>query len=188
MKIAILGGTGRIGEGLATRWAVRHEIYIGSRDVDKAKDAAYGYSCKLTDQGLECQIDGKSNKEAVEKADVAVLSVPFEAALDDLIECLRPVLKNQIIISLVVPMKKENGSFEYTPPEEGCAALHIQHLLPGMKVVSAYHNLSYRKLCKLDLEIDADVAICSDNADAKEVVIDLTRDDRIPHTVPDKYG
>jgi NADPH-dependent F420 reductase len=149
MKIAILGGTGRIGEGLATRWATRHNIYIGSRDVEKAKNAACGYSCLLTDQGFECQIDGTSNKEAVEKADVAVLSVPFEAALD-LIECLRPVLKNQILISLVVPMKKENGSFEYTPPEEGCAALRIQHLLPGVKVVSAYHNLSYRKLCNLD--------------------------------------
>ncbi|MFZ3166903.1 MAG: NAD(P)-binding domain-containing protein [Candidatus Methanoperedens sp.] len=101
MKIAILGGTGRIGEGLATRWATRHNIYIGSRELD-------------------------------------------------LIECLRPVLKNQILISLVVPMKKENGSFEYTPPEEGCAALRIQHLLPGVKVVSAYHNLSYRKLCNPD--------------------------------------
>ena len=111
MNIAILGGTGRIGEGLATRWASRHEIYIGSRDVDKAKDAACGYSCRLTDQGLECKIDGTSNKEAVEKADVAVLSVPYEAAMS-LIECLRPVLKNQIVISLVVPMEK-NGSFEY---------------------------------------------------------------------------
>ncbi|CAG1004987.1 MAG: NADPH-dependent F420 reductase [Candidatus Methanoperedens sp.] len=177
MKIAILGGTGRIGEGLATRWATRHNIYIGSRDVEKAKNAACGYSCRLTDQGFECQIDGTSNKEAVEKADVAVLSVPFEAALD-LIECLRPVLKNQILISLVVPMKKENGSFEYTPPEEGCAALRIQHLLPGVKVVSAYHNLSYRKLCKIDLDIDADVAICSDNEDAKQVVMDLTREIR----------
>ncbi|MFA4934239.1 MAG: NADPH-dependent F420 reductase [Candidatus Methanoperedens sp.] len=176
MKIAILGGTGRIGEGLASRWAARHEIYIGSRDVDKAKDAACGYSCKLTDQGLECQIDGKSNKEAVEKADVAVLSVPYEAALG-LIECLRPVLKVQIIISLVVPMKK-NGSFEYTPPEDGCAALRIQNLLPEVKVVSAYHNLSYRKLCKLDLEIKADVVICSDHEDAKQVVMDLTREIR----------
>ncbi|MCZ7361274.1 MAG: NAD(P)-binding domain-containing protein [Candidatus Methanoperedens sp.] len=56
-------------------------------------------------------MDGTSNKEAVEKADVAVLSVPYEAAMS-LIECLRPVLKNQIVISLVVPMEK-NGSFEY---------------------------------------------------------------------------
>lgn len=176
MKIAILGGTGKIGEGLASRWAPAHDIYIGSRDVEKAKNAACAYSCQLTDHGLECQIDGTSNKEAVENADVTVLSVPYEAVLS-LIECLRPVLKNQIIISMVVPMKK-NGWFEYTPPEEGCAALRIQNLLPGAKVVSAYHNLSYRKLCKLDLEIDADVVICSDHDDAKKVVVDLTREIR----------
>jgi len=103
MKIAILGGTGRIGEGLASRWAARHDIYIGSRDVEKAKDAACGYSCKLTDQGLECRIDGTSNKEAVEKADVAVLSVPYEAVLS-LIECLRPVLK--IPLS---PLEEDSG-------------------------------------------------------------------------------
>ncbi len=130
--------------------------------------------CQLTDRGLECRIDGTSNKEAVEKADVVVISVPYEAGLE-LIECLRPVLKNQIVISLVVPMKK-NKWFEYTPPEEGCAALRIQRMLPGVKVVSAYHNLSYRKLCNLDLEIDADVVICSDDNDAKQVVMDLTRE------------
>ncbi|MDO8727893.1 MAG: hypothetical protein Q7J35_17720 [Candidatus Methanoperedens sp.] len=64
-------------------------------------------------------------------------------------------------------MKKENGSFEYAPPEEGCAALRFQHLLPGVKVFSAYHNLSYRKLCKIDQDINADLAICSDHEDAK---------------------
>lgn len=176
MKIAILGGTGRIGEGLACRWAQRHEIYIGSRDVGKAKNAACGYSCQLTDRGIECRIDGASNKEAMEKADIAVLSVPYEAAFE-LIECLRPVLKNQIVISLVVPMKK-NKWFEYTPPEEGCAALHIQHLIPEVKVVSAYHNLSYRKLCDLGLEIEGDVVICGDDTDAKQVVMNLTREIR----------
>lgn len=135
MKIAVLGGTGRIGEGLACRWAPRHEIYIGSRDIEKAKEAACGYACRLTDRGLECNIDGTSNKEAVENADVVVLSVPYEAVLE-LIECLRPVLKNQIVISLVVPMKK-NQWFEYTPPQEGCAALRIQRMLPGINVISA---------------------------------------------------
>ncbi len=176
MKIAILGGTGRIGEGLACRWAPSHEIYIGSRDIEKAKYAAYGYSCQLTDRRIECRIGGANNKEAVEKADVVVISVPYEATLE-LIECLRPVLKNQIVISLVVPMKK-NQWFEYTPPAEGCAALHIQHLIPEIKVVSAYHNLSYRKLCNLDLEIEGDVVICGDDTDAKQVAMNLTREIR----------
>ena len=176
MKIAVLGGTGRIGEGLACRWAPHHEIYIGSRDIEKAKNAACGYACQLTDRGIECRIDGTSNKEAVEKADVVVLSVPYEASLE-LIECLRPVLKNQIIISLVVPMKK-NRWFEYTPPEEGCAALHIQRMLPGINVVSAYHNLSFKKLCNFDLEIEGDVVVCGDYEGAKQVVVKLTQEIR----------
>ncbi len=176
MKIAILGGTGKIGEGLACRWALHHEIYIGSRDIEKAKNTACGYVCELTDRGLECRIDGTSNKEAVEKADVVVLSVPYEAALE-LIESLRPVLKKHIVVSVVVPMKKGQW-FEYTPPEEGCAALHFQSLLPRVKMVSAYHNLSYRKLCNIDLEIEGDVVVCGDDADAKLVVMNLTREIR----------
>jgi len=176
MKIAMLGGTGRIAEGLACRLALKHEIYIGSRDIEKAKESADSYACRLTDRRLECDIEGLTNKEAVEIADVVVLSVPYEAALN-LIERLRPVLKKQIVISLVVPMKK-NRWFEYTPPEEGCAALRIQRMLPGIKVVSAYHNLSYKKLCNLDLEIEGDVVVCSDHEDAKQVVMDLTREIR----------
>lgn len=176
MKIAILGGTGKIGEGLAYRWASNHEIYLGSRDAGKAKKAADGYVCELTDRGLECNITGMSNEEAVKIADVVVLSVPYGAALK-VVEDLRHVLKDQIVISIVVPMKKEKW-FEYTPPEDGCAALRIQHLVPGVKVVSAYHNLSYRKLADIDLEIDADVAICSDNNEAKQCVMDLTREIR----------
>ncbi len=177
MKIAILGGTGRIGEGLACRWAPYHEIFIGSRDITKAKNAAHSYTCKLTERGLECNIDGTTNKEAVERADVVVLSVPYEAALE-LIESLRSVLKNQIIISLVVPMRRKNKWLEYTPPEEGCAALRIQHLLPEAKVVSAYHNLSYRRLCNLDLEIESDVVVCGDDENAKKVVMKLTQEIR----------
>ena len=176
MKIAILGGTGKIGEGLAYRWALNHEIYIGSRDEGKAKQAASGYSCELSDRGLVCHIAGTSNKEAVEKADIVVLSVPYEAALE-LVKCLRPVLKDQILISVVVPMKKGHG-FEYTPPSDGCAALRIQHIVPGVKVVSAYHNLSYRKLKDIDLAIDGDVVICGHDKDAKKTVMELTREIR----------
>ncbi|NJD53033.1 MAG: NADPH-dependent F420 reductase [Candidatus Methanoperedens sp.] len=176
MKIAVLGGTGRIGEGLAYRWAPHHEIYVGSRDIEKARNAACGYACQLTDRDIDCRIDGTSNKEAVEKSDVVVLSTPYEASLE-LIECLRPILKNQIVISLVVPMKK-NQWFEYTPPEEGCAALRIQRMLPGINVVSAYHNLSYKKLCNFDLVIKGDVAVCGDDSNSKSIVMDLTREIR----------
>lgn len=142
--------------------------------MDKAKKAADEYACELTDRGMKCRIEGMSNKDAAAKADVIVLSVPYDAALE-LVECLCPVLKNQIVISVVVPMKK-GKSFEYSPPSDGCAALRIQHLVPGVKVVSAYHNLSYRKLADMDKVIEGDVVICGDDAAAKRAVMDLTRE------------
>ncbi len=73
MKIAILGGTGRIGEGLASRWAARHNIFIGSRDVEKAKNAACGYSCRLTDQGEpDHNIPGRPNEKRNGLSDIGV--------------------------------------------------------------------------------------------------------------------
>lgn len=144
--------------------------------MEKAKTAANGYACELTGRGMKCRVEGMSNKDAAARADVIVLSVPYDAALE-LVECLRPALRNQIVISVVVPMKK-GKSFEYSPPNDGCAALRIQHLVPGVKVVSAYHNLSYRKLADMDKEIEGDVVICGDDAAAKKAVMELTREIR----------
>lgn len=176
MKIAILGGTGKMGEGFACRWAPNHEIYIGSRDIGKAREAADNYMKKLGDYYTKYNIRGMDNKSAAENADIILLAVPYDAALE-LVKCLEPVLKNQIIISIVVPMKKMK-QFEYLPPIEGCGASHIKSLItsPTVKIVSAYHNVSYNKLSDLSLYIECDVMICSDDIDAKKIVMDLTRE------------
>lgn len=176
MKIAILGGTGSIGEGFALRWASKHDISICSREVGRAVKSAGEYSGELQEKGLFCcGITGCSNEEGIKDVDVVVLSVPHQGVIN-LLKNLRDCFRDQIVISLVVPMKK-NTWFEYTPPEQGSAALEIKEVLPEtVKVVSAYHNISAKKLAKLELTLDYDVVVCGDDEDAKRTVMDLTHE------------
>lgn len=176
MKIAILGGTGSIGEGFALRWAGKHDILVCSRQIEKAVNAADEYTNMLTSRNmLCCGITGCGNETAIQEADVVVLSVPYQGVIS-LLKDLMPFFKDQIVISLVVPMTR-NKWFEYTPPEQGSAALEIQGILPkSVKVVSSYHNVSARKLTKLELSLDYDVVVCGDDDDAKKTVMELTRE------------
>ncbi len=176
MKIAILGGTGSIGEGFALRWAGKHDILVCSREIDKAVRAADDYYTELSTKGLFCcGIKGCSNEEAIEQADIVVLSIPYQGVAS-LLKSLYPHFNDQIVISMVVPMKK-NSEFEYMPPKQGSAALEIQDILPkSVKVVSAYHNVSAKKLANLELELDYDVVVCGDNDEAKKTVMELTHE------------
>ena len=185
MKIAILGGTGSIGEGLALRWAPKHEVFVGSRKLEKAQAASDEYRKILEESGDTCTITGCVNPDAVDQCDVVVLSVPYEH-VSSTIETIKPYLRDQIIISIVVPMKKE-GHFLYTPPDSGCAAMEIQSLMPeGVKLVSAFHNVSAKKLTDIKQKLDMDVFICGDHEEANKVVVDLVKD--IPDLNPMMAG
>ena len=176
MKIAILGGTGSIGEGFALRWAAKHDIMLCSREVDRAVKAAQEYTGMLLNKGvLCCGITGCTNEIGIKDVDVVVLSVPYQGVAP-LLKTLKPCFKDQIVISLVVPMKK-NKWFEYTPPKQGSAALEIRDILPeSVKVVSAYHNISAKKLANLETSLDYDVVVCGDDDGAKRTVMELTRE------------
>ncbi len=176
MKIAILGGTGSIGEGFALRWAAKHDILICSREVDRAVKAAQEYTGTLLNKGLLCcGIAGCTNEIGIKDVDVVVLSVPYQGVAP-LLKNLKQCFKDQIVISLVVPMKK-NKWFEYTPPKQGSAALEIRDILPkSVKVVSAYHNVSAKKLANLETSLDYDVVVCGDDEGAKRTVMELTRE------------
>jgi len=176
MKIAILGGTGSIGGGLALRWATTHEIIIGSRKFDKAQLTADEYRNVLEESsGKSCSIYGCLNADAVKEAEVIVLSVPYEHAVST-IETIRHNLEQQIIVSIVVPMEKADF-FKYMPPATGSAAMEIKSLLPeGVKLVSAFHNISARKLYMTDYKLDMDVFICGDDDEANRVVCKLVKD------------
>ncbi|MCK4937851.1 MAG: NADPH-dependent F420 reductase [Methanosarcinales archaeon] len=175
MKIAILGGTGSIGGGLALRWAMGHEIIIGSRKYEKAELTADEYIKVLEEAGNNCTISGCANADAVKEADIIVLSVPYEH-IESTIETIKPNLENQIVISIVVPMEKA-GCFKYKTPLSGSAAMQIRNLLPnGVKLVSAFHNVSAKKLYMIDKKLDMDVFICGDDDKANNVVCKLVKD------------
>ncbi len=181
MKIAILGGTGSIGEGFALRWAMKHEINICSREIDKSIMAAGEYSAILSRRGLYCcGITGCSNESGIEDAKVVVLSIPYEG-VTPFLKKINHFFNDQIVISLVVPMKK-NDWFEFTPPKQGSAALEIREILPDtVKVVSAYHNISAKKLANPETRLDYDVVVCGDDKSAKKTVMNLTKDIKTLH-------
>lgn len=174
MKIAILGGTGSIGEGFALRWAANHEIMVCSREADKAEKAADEYKERLSNKGVSCSyLGGRTNEMGIRDVDVVVLSVPYNG-VTTLLKSLLPHFNDQIVISLVVPMKK-NKLFEYTPPKQGSAALEIRDVLPKtVKVVSAFHNVSAKKLANPDITLDYDIVVCGDDEAAKRKVMELT--------------
>jgi NADPH-dependent F420 reductase len=181
MKIAILGGTGSIGEGFALRWAGNHDISVCSREAEKAVKAADEYKNMLLNKRMYCSsLGGCTNDMGIMDANVVVLSVPYDSVIT-LLKSLLPHFNNQIVISLVVPMKK-NQLFKYTPPKQGSAALEIKDVLPEtVKVVSAYHNISAKKLANLELRLDYDVVVCGDDEEAKKTVMKLTEEIKTLH-------
>jgi 8-hydroxy-5-deazaflavin:NADPH oxidoreductase len=177
MRIALLGGTGDIAEGLVLRWSkIGHEIFIGSRSVEKAKGIASEYRRTLYKLGIDSRIEGMINAEAARVAEAVVISIPFEYAAST-IRQIQDSFTNQIVISPVVPMVKRGKVFVYAPPSQGSAALEIKEALPEtIKLVSAYHNLPAKALREIDHVLNYDVVICGEDKDAKDLVTRITEE------------
>ena len=170
MKIALVGGTGDIGTGFAVRWGQKHEIIIGSRNVDKAKESAAAVLQLLEGVG---NVQGTDNASAVAAADVVVLCVPYEH-LASVTTGLLDSYRSQIVISPVVPMIYNGKFFQYQPPAEGSAALQARMLLPkGVRVVSAFHTICAAALQDIKRVMKADVFVCGDDAEAMEIAVGL---------------
>lgn len=181
MKIAILGGTGDIGEGLALRWAKKHEIIIGSRNIEKAREASARYIELLKQANISAQISGVENHVAAKVSEVVVFSIPYQHAISTAMQ-LKNSFTDQIVISPIVPMSKKDRYY-YDPSKDGCAALELKAALPeSVKVVAAFQTIPANKLRNLDLQLDSDVVVCSDNAEAKQTVMKLVRE--IPNLRP----
>ena len=178
MKIALLGGTGDIAEGLVLRWSkAGHEIFIGSRSEEKALGITNEYKEKLDSLGIESKISGMANADAAKAAEVVIISIPPEYAAAT-INQIKDSFTDQIVVTPVVSMeRKEDKSFVYNPPAQGSSAFEIQEALPSTaRLVSAYHNLPAKELSKIEEDLDYDVVICGDDEEAKEVVKQLTED------------
>ena len=167
--IAILGGTGPEGYGLALRWARAGEnVIIGSRDAKRAQDAA----AKIKASAGDAKISGDENAAACAAADLIVVTVPFEghaALLKQIKPAIRP---GSIVVDTTVPLAASVGgrATRTLGVWQGSAAQETAELVPkGIPVVAAFHNAS-AELLNTDASVDCDVIVCSDDPNATQEV------------------
>jgi NADPH-dependent F420 reductase len=172
MTIAILGGAGKEGSGLALRWAdAGHHVVIGSRDPARAQEAAAVINATL---GREAA-SGTDNLAAAEKAELVVLAVPY-AAQQATVAAVRPALSGKILIDVTVPLVPPKVA-QVQLPAGGSAVEAVQAMLgDDVKVVSAFQNISAHHLTHLGEVVDCDVLVCADDKDAGELVVGLARE------------
>ncbi|UUX92380.1 NADPH-dependent F420 reductase [Methanoplanus endosymbiosus] len=171
MKIGIIGGTGDIGEGLAHRLSHEHEIIIGSRNKERACTMGECLTEDLRGKGIEAKCIGATNQEAVDDADIVILSVNYKH-LESTLAGLTG-FEDKIVITPVNPISKKDYFF-FDPPAEGSAALKIKSLLPESScIVAAFNNISAQKWKRISEELNYSVVVCSDDEDAKKTVMDL---------------
>src|SRR3990172_163622 len=139
LTLAILGGTGREGGGLAYRWAkAGYHVVIGSRTPEKAERAAAEINERLDQPAVQ----GMGNAQAADRCDIAALSVPY-AAHRSTLESLRDPLRGKILIDVTVPIDPQDPTRVQVPPD-GSAAQEAQAILgEEVRVVAAFHNLSH---------------------------------------------
>jgi NADPH-dependent F420 reductase len=171
-RLAIIGGTGAVGAGLALRWAkAGYPVAIGSRTLDKATIAAELLLERLPDAAVLAA----DNRGAAANADIVIVTVPFTAQAATLGE-IKDAVQGKIVVDVTVPLKPPQVSRVHLPPS-GSAAEAAQAILgDGVKVVSAFQNVSAQHLQALDHAIDCDVLVCGDDAAAREAVIALAAD------------
>ena len=168
--IAIIGGTGALGAGLARRLArAGYAIVIGSRSAEKAEAAAQA----LAVSGGTATPRGAGNADAAKAADIVFVTVPWAnhaAILDE----IAPHVAGKLVVDTTVPLVPPRVARVQMPPE-GSAALTAQKRLgTGVRVVSAFHNVAAHKLQK-DEAIDCDVLIFGDDPKDREVVLELAK-------------
>ncbi|PYN84865.1 MAG: NADPH-dependent F420 reductase [Candidatus Rokuibacteriota bacterium] len=170
MNIAILGGTGKEGAGLAARWAlVGHSIIIGSRDAERAKTKA----AELREQTKKLPIMGESNAEAARLGTVIVVALPAQG-LAATLPAVREACHGKVVISTVVPLTF-GGPRLFTPPAAGSSAEEAQALLPDARVVAAFHHIAAHELSETEHAIECDLLLCGGDASAKDTVAELAR-------------
>ncbi len=171
-KIAVIGGTGAEGFGLAQRWARAGErVIIGSRDAQRAAEAAAGIKRQIP----EASVSGAENAAACADADVVVLTVPFEGHAQFVAHLKPSIPAGAIVVDTTVPLAASVGG---KPTRtlgvwQGSAAEETAEILgPEVSVVAAFHNVS-SELLKEAGPVDCDVIVCSDDRDAIALVQDL---------------
>lgn len=171
--IAVIGGTGAEGSGLAVRWAAAgHNVIIGSRSAEKASSAAEELAALLPEGGGT--ITGAANGDAAAQAEVVVLSVPYNGQ-EEMIAQIHAGTQGKILITVVVPLMPPKVSTVWHAPG-GSAAQEAQALLgEDVRVVGAFQNVAAGHLKDLAWTPDCDVLVTGDDKDAKQQTIELAR-------------
>ncbi len=168
--IAVIGGTGNEGPGLALRWARsgQYQVIIGSRQQEKAEHVAAELNARLG----ENLVRGMLNPDAAAAADLAILTVPYSAHAPTL-ESIRAALTGKILVDVTVPLQPPKVSRVYIPPG-GSATAEAQALLgDDVRVVAAFQNVGAAHLGDPDHPIDCDVLVCGNDKEAKAEAIAL---------------
>jgi NADPH-dependent F420 reductase len=170
--IAVIGGTGPQGKGLAYRFVRHgHTVLLGSRAQERAEQT----SAEIRERVPDAEISGCQNAAAAAAADVVVLAVPYDGH-DDLVAGLADELAGKTVISCVNPLGfDKQGPYALDVPG-GSAAETAAALVPSARVVGAFHHVSAVSLWLSEGYLDhEDVLVCGDDMDAKQVAMELSR-------------
>jgi len=169
LSIAVLGGTGKEGKGLAYRWAGSgYRVLIGSRDPAKAQSAAKEISEMLSGDAI---VEGFGNLEAAREANIVVLTVPYSAHKATL-ESVKESLNGKILVDVTVPLSPPKVGTVQMPPA-GSAAQEARQLLgEDVQVCAAFQNISYEHLLGKE-NIECDVLVAGTTKEAREEVVKL---------------
>lgn len=154
MKVAVIGGSGAMGMGIARHLSKNYQVIIGSRDPSRAVAAASGMG----------GASGADYKGASREADIVIFSIPYEAM--GLVGDLAGEVSSKLVISAINPMKLEEGLFRYAL-EGGSAAEELARILPHSRVATAFNNVPARFL-KDDVVPPVDILIATDSKETYE--------------------
>jgi NADPH-dependent F420 reductase len=162
-SLAILGGTGHEGAGIAFRAALAGwKVVIGSRDAAKAVSKANELNA-LTESS---NVSGTGLLEAAQSAAIVVLAVPYAAQLPTA-DLVKAGLEGKVLIDVTVPLKPPKVSVVQLPAEGSCTQALQRHLGAGVRVVSAFQNVSAHALMERGKAVDCDVLVCANDPEAK---------------------
>lgn len=173
--IAIIGGTGALGTGLARRWsAAGYQVIIGSRTQEKAEEALKDLQAVLAERGQSnLQVSALENLAAAQAAQIVVLTVPF-AHHKSTLESIKPALEGKILIDVTVPLMPPKVGTVQLPPEGSAGAAAQQLLGEGVHVVSAFQNVAAHHLQE-GHGLDCDVLVSGNSKEAREKVVELVQ-------------
>lgn len=164
LTIAVLGGTGKEGKGLAYRWAkAGYHIHIGSRSVERAEAAAKELLGLL--EG-EAHVDGMSNIDAAQKANIVVITVPY-AAHKDTLESVKDAIQGKLLIDVTVPLVPPKVATVQMPAAGSAAQEARQIVGEGVQVAAAFQNISHEHLLNDDEDINCDVLVTGTTKEAR---------------------